>query len=94
MKLATTTGDLWGYTGSQEKSMEYISQAEAMGRFDLERLPDDASETVRIVKVGDYDECLCIGLHVDNTSEIGTFKIISHDYDAEAQRWRMRFKLI
>ena len=27
MKLATTTGDLWGYTGSQEKSMEYISQA-------------------------------------------------------------------
>ena len=75
-------------------SMEYISQAEAMGRFDLERLPDDASETVRIVKVGDYDECLCIGLHVANTSEIGTFKIISHDYDAEAQRWRMRFKLI
>jgi Ser-tRNA(Ala) deacylase AlaX len=74
--------------------MEYISQAEAMGRFDLERLPDDATETVRIVKVGDYDECLCIGLHVANTSEIGTFKIINHDYDAEAQRWRMRFKLI
>jgi len=75
-------------------TMEYITQAEAMGRFDLERLPDGASETVRVVKIGNYDECLCIGLHVENTSEIGTFKIISHDYDGEAQRWRMRFKLI
>lgn len=75
-------------------TMEYITQAEAMGRFDLERLPDGASETVRVVKIGNYDECLCIGLHVENTSEIGTFKIISHDYDEEAQRWRMRFKLI
>lgn len=75
-------------------TMEYITQAEAMGRFDLERLPDGASETVRVVKIGEYDECLCIGLHVDNTSEIGQFKIISHDYDGETQRWRMRFKLI
>ena len=62
--------------------------------FDLERLPDGASETVRVVKVGDYDECLCIGVHVENTSEIGTFKIISHDWDEEAKRWRMRFKLV
>ena len=57
-------------------------------------LPDGASETVRVVKVGDYDECLCIGVHVENTSEIGTFKIISHDWDEEAKRWRMRFKLV
>lgn len=74
--------------------MEYITQDEAVGRFDLQRLPEDASETVRVVKIGDYDECLCIGIHVANTSEIGTFKIISHDYDDEAHRWRMRFKLI
>lgn len=73
---------------------EFITQEEAKGRFDLERLPEDASETVRIVKVGDYDECLCIGVHVANTSEIGTFKIISHDWDDEAKRWRMRFKLV
>lgn len=61
-------------------TMEFISQEEAIGRFDMKRLPEKASETVRIVKVGDYDECLCIGQHVKNTSEIGTFKIISHDY--------------
>lgn len=73
---------------------EFISQEEAKGRFDLQRLPEDASETVRVVKVGDYDQCLCIGIHVANTSEIGTFKIISHDWDEEAKRWRIRFKLI
>ena len=42
-------------------TMEFISQEEAIGRFDMKRLPEKASETVRIVKVGDYDECLCIG---------------------------------
>lgn len=52
-------------------TMEFISQEEAIGRFDMKRLPEKASETVRIVKVGDYDECLCIGQHVKNTSEIG-----------------------
>ena len=63
-----------------------------IGRFDMKRLPEKASETVRIVKVGDYDECLCIGQHVKNTSEIGTFKIISYDYKDGI--FRMRFKLI
>lgn len=71
---------------------EFITQKEATDRFDLKRLPENASDTVRIVKVGNYDECLCIGLHVNNTSEIGTFKIISHDYNDGILR--IRFKLI
>lgn len=71
---------------------EFITQKEAADRFDLKRLPENASDTVRIVKVGNYDECLCIGLHVNNTSEIGTFKIISHDYNDGILR--IRFKLI
>lgn len=71
---------------------EFITQEEAVGRFDLKRLPDGASDTVRIVRVGDYDECLCIGLHVANTSEIGTFRIISSNYKDGI--FRMRFKLI
>ena len=70
---------------------EFITQEEAVGRFDLKRLPDNASDTVRIVRVGDYDECLCIGLHVTNTSEIGTFRIISSDYKHGI--FRIRFKL-
>lgn len=75
-------------------STEYITQSEAAGRFNLERLPENASETVRIVKVGDYDECLCIGTHVNNTQEIGTFKIISHDWNEDTHLWRIRFKLL
>ncbi len=70
---------------------EFITQAEATTRFDLSRLPENASETVRIVKVGDYDECLCIGTHVANTSEIGKFKIATHSFKNGI--WRMRFKL-
>ena len=73
---------------------EFITQQEACGRFDMERLPEGASDTVRVVHVGDYDECLCIGTHVENTAEIGQFQIVSHSYDSETHRWRMRFKLL
>lgn len=71
---------------------EFISQDEAASRFDLKRLPEGASETVRVVHVGDYDQCLCIGAHVANTSEIGTFKITTHSY--ENGIFRLRFKLV
>lgn len=60
--------------------------------IDLSKLPENVSQTLRLVTVGDYDICACIGQHVKNTSEIGTFKIISTDY-AEA-KLRLRFKLI
>jgi alanyl-tRNA synthetase len=65
---------------------EYITQSEAMSRFDLSRLPDDASDTVRVVHVGEYDQCLCAGLHVKHTSEIGKFRISSSRYQDGVQR--------
>ena len=65
---------------------EFITQDEAARRFDMERLPEDASETVRVVKVGDYAECLCIGDHVSRTSEIGEFRISSTRYSDGVQR--------
>jgi Ser-tRNA(Ala) deacylase AlaX len=71
---------------------EFMPSSQAQAEFDLTRLPDDASDTLRIVRVGNYDACPCIGMHVKNTSEIGEFKIISHDY--EDGRLRLRFKLI
>lgn len=70
---------------------EYISQAEAMQRFDMSRLPEGASDTVRVVRIGDYDQCLCAGLHVQRTSEIGTFRISSARYQDGVQR--LVFKL-
>ena len=75
-----------------EVTTEFITQSEAASRFDLKRLPDGASDTVRIVKVGNYDECLCIGLHVTNTAEIGQCKIISYSYTDDILR--IRYKLV
>ena len=73
-------------------TIEFIPRTDAAGIVDLSKLPDDVSDTLRIVRVGDYDACACIGAHVSNTSEIGVFKILSHDY--ENGRWRVRWKVI
>ncbi len=73
---------------------EFITKDEALQieGLDLSKLPDDASETLRIVRIGDYDVCACIGQHVDNTSEVGVFKIISYDWNEGTLR--LRFKLL
>ena len=73
-------------------TIEYMPREQAAALVDLSKLPEDASETLRIVRVGDYDACACIGAHVKNTAEIGTFKILSHDY-ADG-RWRVRWKVV
>lgn len=65
---------------------EYISQAEAMDRFDMSRLPDGASDTLRVIRIGDYDQCLCAGSHVASTGEIGEFRITSTRYSDGVQR--------
>ena len=69
-----------------ELKEEFISQEEAMKRFDMTRLPENASETVRVIKIGDFDECLCAGTHVNSTSEIGNFRITSTRYQDGVQR--------
>lgn len=69
-----------------EVTEEFITQAQAMERFDMSRLPDNASDTVRVVHVGDYDECLCAGTHVKRTSEIGAFRISSSRWQDGVQR--------
>ena len=72
--------------------VEYVKRDEVPPEVDLSKLPEDASETLRLVRIGDYDICACAGNHVENTAEIGTFKIISHDFNEGT--WRLRFKLI
>jgi alanyl-tRNA synthetase len=73
-------------------TVDFVGRAEAAEIVDLSKLPADASETLRIVWVGDYDACACIGAHVANTSEIGTFKIISHSFADGV--WRLRWKVL
>ena len=73
-------------------TIEFLPLNEAGDIVDLSKLPENVSPTLRIVRVGDYDACACIGAHVENTSQIGTFKILSHDF-ADG-RWRLRWKVI
>lgn len=70
---------------------ELVSRREADTRYFTGKLPDDAGEKIRIVSIGNFDACPCIGLHVSNTSEIGTFTITSADFNEGILR--IRFKL-
>jgi misacylated tRNA(Ala) deacylase len=71
---------------------EIISKDEAEKFLDLSKLPIDAPDSLRVIRVGNYDACACIGPHVQNTSEVGQFKVISTDYNEGT--FRLRFKLI
>ena len=71
---------------------EFYDKNEAETKFILSKLPDDAGDKIRIIKIGDYDACPCSGLHVSHTSEIGIFKIISTDFNEGVLR--LRFKLL
>lgn len=69
---------------------EMISLEEADRKFNLTRMPGGV-ETVRIVHIGDYDSCPCIGEHVDNTAEIGIYRMVSQDFNDGVLR--IRYKL-
>ena len=70
---------------------EFLQRDEAVNYFKLSQLPEDAGETIRIIKIGDYDACPCSGVHVKSTKEIGNFNIISTSYEDGVLR--IRFKL-
>lgn len=71
--------------------IKFMPRAEAAKIADLSKLPPSAGEELRVIFVGDYDACPCIGLHVKNTSEVGKIKIFSWNY--ENGRLRLRFKI-
>jgi len=70
---------------------DFILREEAIHKFNLQKLPDEAGDNIRIIKIGAYDACPCSGLHVSHTKEIGTFKIISTDFNEGVLR--IRYKL-
>lgn len=69
---------------------KFMPQAEAAKKFDLSRLPTETSGDLRVIEIGDYDACPCIGPHVKSTKEIGQFKLISHDFSTGILRIRYR----
>ena len=64
---------------SYDVKAEIISKEEAMKRGAIALFNEKYPGQVRMVTVGeDFSKELCFGEHVDNTAQIGTFKIISN----------------
>ena len=59
-----------------------ITRGEAEQHYNTEKLPPDSGDRIRIIQIGDYDACPCIGLHVKSTREIGPFRITSTSFAA------------
>ena len=74
-----------------EVKEQFLTLEEASLKYNLSRLPEGSGDEVRIVTVGDYDACPCIGPHVKNSSEIGQFQLVSTSF--ENGILRVRFKL-
>lgn len=75
-------------------SFEFVNRDNVPEGVSLDRLPEDASETLRLVRIGDYDVCPCIGKHVRSTSQIGRFEILGTNWDEEKRTFRIRFKIV
>ena len=75
-------------------TFEFVTRDELPEGVSLDRLPDDASETIRLVRIGDYDVCPCIGKHVRSTSQIGRFEMLGTNWDEHEHSFRVRFKIV
>ena len=75
-------------------TFEFVTRDTLPEGVSPDRLPDDASETIRLVRIGDYDVCPCIGRHVRSTSQIGRFEMLGTNWDEHEKTFRVRFKVV
>ena len=72
-------------------SEEYVNREEGKKLYNLDRLPENTGDPIRIIRIGDYDACPCIGPHVQSNKEIGEFRIVSTSFENGVLR--IRYKL-
>jgi len=74
---------------------EFVSLEEAAKIVNTAKLPpevlEDPSGRIRLVRVGDYDLCPCIGAHLESTGPAFPFRLVSHSF-TEPDVLRLRFK--
>lgn len=75
-------------------SFDFVSRDNLPEGIDADRLPPDASNTIRLVHIGDYDVCPCIGRHVRSTAQIGRFEMLGTNWDEMEHSFRIRFKIV
>jgi len=73
---------------------EFATRDQLPENIRLDRLPVDASEMIRLVRIGDYDVCPCIGKHVRSTAQIGRFEMLGTNWDEQERSFRVRFKIV
>jgi len=72
-------------------SESFVLKGEAQTLYDTGKLPEDVDGKIRIIHIGSYDACPCIGEHVASTGEIGLFRITTTSFTDGVLR--IRFKL-
>ncbi len=75
-------------------TFEMVDRDYLPDEVDASRLPEDASQTIRLVRIGDYDVCPCIGKHVRSTGQIGRFELLGTNWDEHKHLFRVRFKVV
>ena len=75
-------------------TFEYVSIYELPEGINRERLPKDVGDEVRLVRIGDFDVCPCIGKHVRSTAQIGRFEMLGTNWDEHERSFRVRFKIV
>ena len=75
-------------------SFEFVTKDNLPEGVSMDRLPDGVSDTIRLVRIGDYDVCPCIGKHVRSTSQIGRFEMLGTNWDEQERSFRVRFKIV
>lgn len=73
---------------------KFVTRQDIPDNVELTNLPNDASETIRLVYIGDYDVCPCIGKHVRSTSQIGRFELLGTNWDEQTHSFRVRYKVV
>lgn len=75
-------------------TFEFVNRENLPKNISIDKLPRDAGDVVRLVHIGDYDVCPCIGKHVRKTSQIGRFVLLGTNWNEEKKLFRIRFKVI
>lgn len=80
--------------GNHPVVFDFISREEALKKPHLAMLAKGLpeNETIRVVKIGDFNEQACGGTHLKNTSEIGVIKIVDFVNKGKNNR-RVYFRL-
>ena len=75
-------------------TFEFVDRDNIPDNVQIDRLPEDVSEMIRLVRIGDFDVCPCIGKHVRSTSQIGRFEMLGTNWDQSTRSFRIRYKVI